>query len=657
MKQSACTIATILLLAILSLKGICQPLSGSQKEIDSLRLQLSTSPLDTNRAKGLVLLARMHITTKPSLALNYANEALLLSKKLDYQYGSIISLQAIIFVSAITGQWQKATESVYRGLEICENYYPVYAISFCDMFALIYEKQNNNQKRLEWLLKAYHHPLFKTASPSQFQGITYYNLGEAYDAVNKLDSAQYCIQKANQIADKYNLINLKGFTSRVSGRIAARKHKYQESLFFFHKSLNVARQQNNYFFEVEDYLELAETFHKINQADSAIYYAELALKGSQKLNNNVVTAAASKVLGEEFEIKKPELSVGYFKNMIAANDSLYNIEKLRQAQHVVDVEQQRISDLKAAKIEYDHTIRQNTLFGILSTLIILSLVLIRNNSQKQKANKLLENTLTELKQTQQQLIQKEKLASLGELTAGIAHEIQNPLNFVNNFSEVSTELVSELKEKATAGHTEDVLAIADELAQNLQKITHHGGRASNIVKGMLEHSRTTTGERQPTDLNALAEEYLRLAYQGQRAKDKDFNTTLVTDFAPNLDKANVVPQEIGRVLLNLFNNSFYAVQQRAKQGEAGYEPVLRVSTECTATSMCIRVQDNGTGMPEAVRAKIFQPFFTTKPTGEGTGLGLSLSYDIITKGHGGTLTVESTAGEGTTFTVQLPLPN
>ena len=156
-------------------------------------------------------------------------------------------------------------------------------------------------------------------------------------------------------------------------------------------------------------------------------------------------------------------------------------------------------------------------------------------------------------------------------------------------------------------------------------------------------------------MNALAEEYLRLAYQGQRAKDKDFNTTLVTDFAPNLDKANVVPQEIGRVLLNLFNNSFYAVQQRTKQGEAGYEPVLRVSTECTATSMCIRVQDNGTGMPEAVRAKIFQPFFTTKPTGEGTGLGLSLSYDIITKGHGGTLTVESTAGEGTTFIVKLPV--
>ena len=267
----------------------------------------------------------------------------------------------------------------------------------------------------------------------------------------------------------------------------------------------------------------------------------------------------------------------------------------------------------------------------------------------------LNNSLTELKVTQAQLIQKEKMASLGELTAGIAHEIQNPLNFVNNFSTVSVELIEEQKEALAKGDTQEANALANDLSQNLQKITLHGGRASAIVKGMLEHSRSSTGERQPTNLNALADEYLRLAYHGLKAKDKNFNADLKTDFAADLGQIDVVPPEIGRVLLNLYTNAFYAIQQRAKQGEAGYEPTVWVSTERTLTGVCIRIRDNGTGIPDAVKAKIFQPFFTTKPTGEGTGLGLSLSYDIITKGHGGTLTVASVAGEETTFVIGLPL--
>jgi signal transduction histidine kinase len=248
------------------------------------------------------------------------------------------------------------------------------------------------------------------------------------------------------------------------------------------------------------------------------------------------------------------------------------------------------------------------------------------------------------------------MASLGELTAGIAHEIQNPLNFVNNFSEVSTELVTELEEEQQKPDRDPDLEaeLLGDLKQNLQKITHHGQRASSIVKGMLEHSRTTTGERQPTDLNALADEYLRLAYQGLRAKDKTFNTDLNTDFAPALGKVDVVPQEIGRVLLNLFNNAFYAVHQKQKSALADYQPTVRVSTHPVDSGVEIRVQDNGTGIPDAVKAKIFQPFFTTKPTGEGTGLGLSLAYDIVTKGHGGTLTAESREGKGTEFTIKLP---
>jgi signal transduction histidine kinase len=269
----------------------------------------------------------------------------------------------------------------------------------------------------------------------------------------------------------------------------------------------------------------------------------------------------------------------------------------------------------------------------------------------------LESTLTELRSTQAQLIQKEKLASLGELTAGIAHEIQNPLNFVNNFSELSAELVGELEEEQQKPDrdTELEAELLGDLKQNLQKISHHGGRASSIVRGMLEHSRASTGERQPTNLNALCDEYLRLAYHGLRAKDKSFNVTMVTDFDASLEAVNVVSQDMGRVLLNLFNNAFYATQQRVKKGEADYLPTVWVQTRQQNGVIEIRVRDNGTGIPESVKAKVFQPFFTTKPTGEGTGLGMSLSYDIVTKGHGGTLEVTSVEGEGTEFVVSLPI--
>ncbi|WP_303310817.1 sensor histidine kinase [Hymenobacter sp. BT730] len=282
--------------------------------------------------------------------------------------------------------------------------------------------------------------------------------------------------------------------------------------------------------------------------------------------------------------------------------------------------------------------------------------------QVQQRTAALQHTLTTLQTAQHQLIQSEKMASLGELTAGIAHEIQNPLNFVNNFAEVGVELLTELRDGPLHTLSESEKKVADELVeeltQNLGKITYHGQRADSIVKGMLEHSRASGRERQPTDLNALAEEYLRLAYHGLRAKHKDFNATLTIHLDQNLGLVSVVPQEIGRVLLNLFNNAFYAVQQRQKLGQPDYHPEVCLTTQHLAEGpVVIRVRDNGMGIPEAVREKIFQPFFTTKPTGEGTGLGLSLSYDIITKGHKGTLTVDTCEGAYTEFTVSLPMNN
>jgi two-component system NtrC family sensor kinase len=269
----------------------------------------------------------------------------------------------------------------------------------------------------------------------------------------------------------------------------------------------------------------------------------------------------------------------------------------------------------------------------------------------------LQRSLTDLRATQAQLIQKEKMASLGELTAGIAHEIQNPLNFVNNFSEVSAELLAELADEQARPERDPGLEaeLVGDLRQNMAKITAHGKRAAGIVRGMLEHSRTSSGERTPTDVNALCDEYLRLAYQGLRAKDKTFNAALRTDFAPALPLVDAVGADVGRVLLNLLGNAFYAVQQRQQTDEADYAPAVTVSTKQVGNQVEIQVTDNGTGMPAEVQAKVFQPFFTTKPTGEGTGLGLSLSHDIIAQGHGGTLSVESREGRGTTFSVVLPL--
>ncbi|MDH4058740.1 MAG: ATP-binding protein [Cyclobacteriaceae bacterium] len=271
------------------------------------------------------------------------------------------------------------------------------------------------------------------------------------------------------------------------------------------------------------------------------------------------------------------------------------------------------------------------------------------------AKKQIEKTLVDLKQAQSQLVQSEKMASLGELTAGIAHEIQNPLNFVNNFSEVSNELLVEMKDEIEKGNTEEVKAIAQDVIQNLEKILHHGKRADGIVKGMLQHSRTSSGTKEPTDINALADEYLRLAYHGLRAKDKSFNSKFETDFDASLEKINVVPQDIGRVVLNLITNAFYAVSTKVlAKVEGEYTPTVIVSTKKEADKVLISVKDNGNGIPAKVLDKIFQPFFTTKPTGQGTGLGLSLSYDIV-KAHGGELSVETKEGEGSEFVIQLPI--
>jgi signal transduction histidine kinase len=291
---------------------------------------------------------------------------------------------------------------------------------------------------------------------------------------------------------------------------------------------------------------------------------------------------------------------------------------------------------------------------------VLEVMVEERTAELTRQKEELEQTVENLKATQTQLVQSEKMASLGELTAGIAHEIQNPLNFVNNFSEVNTELAAELKfilENLNVSDKvkEELQAITDDIVQNHEKILYHGKRADTIVKSMLQHSRTNNGQKEETDLNELADEYLRLSYHGLRAKDKSFNAIFETNLDPAMGKIMVVPQDIGRVILNLVNNAFYAVNEKKKTAITDYQPTVWLSTKKFGNLAIIKIRDNGNGMPESLKEKIFQPFFTTKPTGKGTGLGLSLSYEIITKGHGGSLIVDSKEGEETCFTIKIPV--
>jgi two-component system, NtrC family, sensor kinase len=348
----------------------------------------------------------------------------------------------------------------------------------------------------------------------------------------------------------------------------------------------------------------------------------------------------------------------YYKAFISLQDSLLNDQNKYSAISFEVEQQMNEKELSISQLKNKNKISsltRNFSLGIIALVLLLAGVVYYRYKVKQKANAVLEKALTDLRSTQSQLIQSEKMASLGELTAGIAHEIQNPLNFVNNFSEVSNELMDEMKDEIKKGNYEEVNMIADDVKQNLGKINHHGKRADAIVKGMLQHSRSSSGVKEPTDINALCDEYLRLSYHGLRAKDKSFNATMKTDFDESVGNINIIPQDIGRVVFNLINNAFYVVDEKKKQKSNGYEPAVSVSTKKSGDKVFISVKDNGNGIPQKVLDKVFQPFFTTKPTGQGTGLGLSLSYDIVTKGHDGEIKVETKEGEGSAFTISLPM--
>jgi two-component system NtrC family sensor kinase len=355
---------------------------------------------------------------------------------------------------------------------------------------------------------------------------------------------------------------------------------------------------------------------------------------------------------------KDDVAKVYLVKYFKLNDQMQNEQnssKIAQYENEQKdhLQAEKINNLRQERIVQAAVVNKSRVITIISlaALVLISCAMFFIYRQYQNNKK----TLSSLRKTQRQLIQSEKMASLGELTAGIAHEIQNPLNFVNNFSEVNTEMIDELEGELKSGNIEEALTIAAEIKGNEQKISHHGKRADSIVKGMLQHSKASSGAKESTNINALADEYMRLAYHGLRAKDKSFNAELTSLFDKNLPQVNVMAQDIGRVLLNLFNNAFYAVHEKQKTADKEYKPEVTLTTFTENGQAVIKVKDNGVGIPDVIKDKIMQPFFTTKPTGEGTGLGLSLSYDIVVKGHGGSIQVNSIQGEGSEFIIQLPI--
>ncbi|TAH07360.1 MAG: GHKL domain-containing protein [Sphingobacteriia bacterium] len=418
------------------------------------------------------------------------------------------------------------------------------------------------------------------------------------------------------------------------------------------------------------YLLISRIFRAQKNKDSSLFYAKKLLASAQELEiPNALASAYWGLYKSYIDFNKRDSSLKYLELSSRLADSLYKaqIKNLTEYQKFSFNEQFRLKKLDEEKTAYANNLKLLGLLAVLGGILVVAIILYRNIRQKQKANAVLqdqkdkvETTLHELKSTQSQLIQSEKMASLGELTAGIAHEIQNPLNFVNNFSEVSTEMIEEIKEERAKKKDDRDEALQDEILndikQNLEKINHHGKRADAIVKGMLQHSRSSSGIKESTNINVLADEYLKLAYHGLRAKDKEFNATMKTDFDETIGNINIIPQDIGRVILNLITNAFYVVNERLKhaQPDSNYAPTVSVSTKKEGNKVFISVQDNGNGIPQKILNKIFQPFFTTKPTGQGTGLGLSLSYDIV-KAHGGELKVDTKEGEGSTFSIQIPI--
>ncbi len=650
---------------------------------DSLRLILQNATTDLARYNASVNLYFFFLEANRDSAFLYAENRLSFARKNKIALAEAAALISKAYQYNAIGKYSEAFQNLTEALRIAEDsktvevegwkvtQYPMPGVNKQIVLATIHHvlggvmrnAANYEQEIIQ--LKQAVQIAFQINHPDR-QMTGNMNLGSAYLKMGQLDSALYYAKKAqafskNPLAQGYignNLLTI-GDIFLAKGDIATAKKNYYEGL-------ESANRQNNQ-------ADVANLNHKLfriylieRNKDSVLSYA---IKNKYTIKSvigvgyrEIDMGVGYEDLGLAYQLNKAYDSAYKYQGLaLVTKDSLHQvrIKNLADFQKLSLGEVLRLENLEKEKIQTQSRIRTYGMLAGLTILSIIGFLLYRNNRQKQKANAVLESTLSNLKSTQSQLIQSEKMASLGELTAGIAHEIQNPLNFVNNFSEVNEELLSEMKDELDKGNIDDAKAIADDAIENQQKILHHGKRADAIVKGMLQHSQSSSGKKEPTNINALADEYLRLAYHGLRAKGKSFNATMKTEFDESIEKINVIPQDIGRVILNLITNAFYAVNERRKTATDLYEPTVTITTSSIqppsgGRGVQIKVSDNGGGISQKILDKIFQPFFTTKPTGQGSGLGLSLSYDIV-KAHGGELKVETNEGEGAEFIIILPV--
>ena len=648
-------------LVVFSLAGsawagpVAGPHSAQSTAVDRLHRLLAQPPPDTERVMLLCHVSDQLWTQNTDSAAVYAHQALALARRIGYRRGEGEALNRL-GAALRESNLARALEVFQQSLRIAEATHDrALMAQNLRSIGIIYVYLRDQRQGL-----AYYFQALKIGDQLHDEHrvvIELSNIGLAYDLFNRLDSAQLFQKRAYTLARRLHTPT--NYILYGLGNVARKEGQLAQARSFYRASVAESKQVHHLRSLNFSYLGLATLYQLMGRADSSIYFARLGCHAAQANGFLRGVLNASTMLTQDFKARDAvDSALKYQSLMLVMKDTLFGQEKVMRLQNLNYREQQRIQQAAASQAALKTRYRTAALLAGVVGLLALALLLGRHGRQQQRAREALEQSLVELKTAQAQLVQREKMAFLGELTAGIAHELQNPLNFVKNFAEVSAGLVNDIAvERGGAGRDsgleQEILA---GLKQNLQQISQHGQRATSIIKGMLEHSRTGTSQRAPTNLNALVDESLRLAYQGLRTKEKDFTAQLTTSYAPALPEVSVVTQDLGRVLINLFTNAFHALQQRQRHlPSPAYRPEVTVATRAVPGGVEIRIRDNGTGMSEAVQAKIFQPFFTTKAVGEGTGLGLSLSHDIVTTGHGGSLAVESQEGQGTKFIIILPV--
>jgi two-component system, NtrC family, sensor kinase len=615
---------------------------------------------DTSLVPALAKAARVERNT--DTAYYFANKGLELARAMQFKSGEALSLLTISMLDDRSGNYSESLRNILNAFSLYEKESNQAGMAEARLFlqGTYYNVLGDYRKALEYSIPGekqslQHNLIGFLGFPGQrLAPLFSAEIAQVYILLNEPDSA---LIYANRAIAQRELINGSewNFPIYLLATIQRTQGKYTESLANYRKAYHLAIQNNYAWDTIQIFAGLSTLLLNMEQPDSAIRYAGSVVQHWNKKSEYKNLYEAMDNLAQGYKAKgMPDSAVKYLELEKSVKDTLYAAGINREIQKVSFEESLKTEQLMNEQLRFKSKVQ---FYGfIIGALVLLAVAGLawRSSIHQKNAKQKIESAYSVLKSTQAQLIQREKMASLGELTAGIAHEIQNPLNFVNNFSEINADLAVEIDEAIKKGNLDEVRTLASDIKSNQEKIKEHGQRADSIVKNMLQHSCSSTGSKEPTDINKLAEEYLRLAYHGFRVKDKQFNASILTDFDPELGVLSVVPQDIGRVLLNLFNNAFYTMSERKHDEGDMYKPTLTISTRRLGDKIEISVADNGTGIPDHVKAKIFQPFFTTKPTGQGTGLGLSLSYDIVTKGHGGEINVQATEDAGTTFIISLP---